>query len=64
MTIAEKMEQEKAYKEYEKHIAQEFANSEDGEFEISQDESKEWKHLNQSNQTDEIIDENEPNLDS
>lgn len=38
--------------------------SEDGEFEISDEESKEWDYLNKSNQSLEDFDENEPNTDS
>ena len=48
MTYAEKQEQEKAYKEYEKNLAERFATSEDGEFEISM----------------EVADQDEPNTDS
>ncbi|MCI6641485.1 MULTISPECIES: hypothetical protein [Campylobacter] len=64
MTYAEKLEQEKGYKEYEKHLAKEFEDSQDGEFEISDDESKEWEYLNKSHQSLEIADENEPSIDS
>ena len=59
MTIVEKLEQDKAYKEYEKHLAQEFAESEDGSFDISDDESKEWEYLNKSNQSAEDIENKE-----
>jgi len=61
MTYEEKLEQEKAYKEYEKYLAEQFAQSEDGEFEISDEQSKEWEHLNKSHQSLEIVDEDEPN---
>lgn len=61
MTYEERQDQEKAYKEYEKHLAEQFAQSQDGEFEISDDENKEWEYLNKSHQSLEITDENEPN---
>lgn len=64
MTYAEKLAQDEAYKEYEKHLAEQFETSEDGEFEISDEESKEWDYLNKSNQSLEYFDENEPNTDS
>lgn len=64
MTYAEKLAQDKAYKEYEKHLAEQFETSEDGEFEINDEESKEWDYLNKSNQSLEDFDENEPNTDS
>lgn len=64
MTYAEKLAQDKAYKEYEKHLAEQFETSKDGEFEISDEESKEWDYLNKSNQSLEDFDENEPNTDS
>ncbi|MBK3498164.1 hypothetical protein JJB27_03615 [Campylobacter fetus subsp. venerealis] len=64
MTNTEKLEQEKAYKEYEEYLAKEFEESEDGEFEISDDESKEWEHLNIDHQSQENADENEPSQDS
>lgn len=64
MTYAEKLAQDKAYKEYEKHLAEQFETSEDGEFEISDEESKEWDYLNKSNKSLEDFDENEPNTDS
>ena len=64
MTYAEKLAQDEAYKEYEKHLAEQFATSEDGEFEISDEESKEWDYLNKSNQSLEDFDENEPSTDS
>ncbi|MCZ6117521.1 hypothetical protein [Campylobacter ureolyticus] len=64
MTYAEKLAQDEAYKEYEKHLAEQFETSEDGEFEISDEESKEWDYLNKSNQSLEDFDENEPNTDS
>lgn len=64
MTYAEKLVQDEAYKEYEKHLAEQFETSEDGEFEISDEESKEWDYLNKSNQSLEDFDENEPNTDS
>lgn len=64
MTYAEKLAQDEAYKEYEKHLAEQFETSEDGEFEISDEESKEWNYLNKSNQSLEDFDENEPNTDS
>ena len=57
MTYAEKQEQEKAYKEYEKNLAERFATSEDGE-------SKEWEYLNKSHQSMEVADQDEPNTDS
>lgn len=62
MTYKEKLEQEEAYKEYEKHLAKEFEESEDGEFEISNEESKEWEHLNIDHQS--LENANEPNTDS
>lgn len=62
MTYKEKLEQEEAYKEYEKHLAKEFEESEDGEFEISNEESKEWEHLNIDHQS--LENANEPNIDS
>ena len=61
MTYEERQDQEKAYKEYEKHLAEQFTQSQDGEFEISDDENKEWEYLNKSHQSLEITDENEPN---
>ncbi len=64
MTYAEKQEQEKAYKEYEKNLAERFATSEDDEFEISDSESKEWEYLNKSHQSMEVADQDEPNTDS
>lgn len=64
MTYTEKLAQDEAYKEYEKHLAKQFATSEDGEFEISDEESKEWDYLNKSNQSLEDFDGNEPNTDS
>lgn len=64
MTYAEKLAQDEAYKEYEKHLAEQFETSEDGEFEISDEESKEWNYLNKFNQSLEDFDENEPNTDS
>lgn len=64
MTYAEKQEQEKAYKEYEKNLAERFATSEDGEFEIGDGESKEWEYLNKSHQSMEVADQDEPNTDS
>ncbi|MDU5325172.1 hypothetical protein [Campylobacter ureolyticus] len=64
MTYAEKLAQDEVYKEYEKHLAEQFETSEDGEFEISDEESKEWDYLNKSNQSLEDFDENEPNTDS
>ena len=64
MTYAEKLAQDEAYKEYEKHLAEQFETSEDGKFEISDEESKEWDYLNKSNQSLEDFDENEPNTDS
>ena len=64
MTYAEKLAQDEAYKEYEKHLAEQFETSEDGEFEISDEESKEWDYLNKSNQSLEDFDGNEPNTDS
>ena len=64
MTYAEKQEQEKAYKEYEKNLAERFVTSEDGEFEISDGESKEWEYLNKSHQSMEVADQDEPNTDS
>lgn len=64
MTYAEKQEQEKAYKEYEKNLAERFATSEDGEFEISEGEGKEWEYLNKSHQSMEVADQDEPNTDS
>lgn len=64
MTYKEKLEQEKAYKEYEKYLAKEFEESEDGKFEISDEESQEWDYLNKTNQSLEDFDENEPNTDS
>lgn len=45
MTIKEKIEQEKAYRAYEEAIAREFANSQDGSYELEEDEAKELKHL-------------------
>lgn len=62
MTYAEKLAQDEAYKEYEKHLAEQFETSEDGEFEISDEESKEWDYLNKSNQS--LEDYDEPNTDS
>ena len=64
MTYVEKQEQEKAYKEYEKNLAERFATSEDGEFEISDGESKEWEYLNKSHQSMEVADQDEPNTAS
>lgn len=58
MTYQEKLEQEKAYKEYEKHLAEQFAQSEDGEFEISESECKELEHLKQTHQEIGSTDEN------
>ncbi|HDX6300097.1 TPA: hypothetical protein RPW05_002093, partial [Campylobacter fetus subsp. venerealis] len=54
----EKLEQEKAYKEYEKHLAEQFAQSEDGEFEISDSESQELEYLKQTHQEIGSTDEN------
>lgn len=62
MTYAEKLKQEEAYKEYEKHLAKEFEESEDGKFEITDEESKEWDYLNKTNQS--LEDYDEPNTDS
>ncbi|AQW80391.1 hypothetical protein CPIN17260_0031 [Campylobacter pinnipediorum subsp. pinnipediorum] len=64
MTYEERLEQEKAYKEYEKHLADQFEHSEDGEFKISNEESKEWEYLNKTNQSLDIADEDEPNTNS
>lgn len=58
MTYAQKLEQEKAYKEYEKYLAEQFAQSEDGEFEISDSESQELEHLRQTHQEIGSTDEN------
>ncbi|HDX6250490.1 TPA: hypothetical protein RQJ16_001796 [Campylobacter fetus subsp. venerealis] len=63
MTYKEKLEQEKAYKEYEKYLAKEFEESEDGEFEISDDENKKWEYLNKSHQSLEVTNEEEPSKD-
>lgn len=62
MTYKEKLEQEEAYKEYERLLAKEFEESEDGEFEISNEESKEWEYLKIDHQSLENSDE--PNADS
>lgn len=62
MTYAEKLAQDEAYKEYEKHLAEQFETSEDGEFEISDEESQEWDYLNKTNQS--LEDYDEPNTDS
>ena len=51
-------------KEYEKNLAERFATSEDGEFELSDGESKEWEYLNKSHQSMEIDEQDEPNTDS
>lgn len=64
MTYAEKLVQEKAYKEYQKHLAEQFAQSEDGEFEISESESKDFEHLHIDNQSLENADAITPNQDS
>ena len=47
-----------------KNLAERFATSEDGEFEISDGESKEWEYLNKSHQSMEVADQDEPNTDS
>lgn len=62
MTYAEKLKQEEAYKEYEMYLAKQFEESQDGEFEINDDESKKWDYLKKDHQSLEIIEEkNEPN---
>lgn len=62
MTYAEKLKQEEAYKEYEMYLAKQFEESQDGEFEIKDDESKKWDYLKKDHQSLEIIEEeNEPN---
>jgi len=51
-------------KENEKNRAERLTTSEDGEFEISDGESKEWEYLNKSHQSMEVADQDEPNTDS
>ena len=43
MTYEERQDQEKAYKEYEKHLAEQFAQNKEEELEIRDYKKKEWE---------------------